>query len=34
LIIPYYVGTNPGFVRMATRTIDHVLADQPADANG
>ncbi len=27
LIIPYYVETNPGFVQMATRTIDQVLAD-------
>jgi aminoglycoside phosphotransferase (APT) family kinase protein len=27
LIIPYYVDTNPGFVAMATRTVDQVLAD-------
>lgn len=28
LVIPYYVETNPGFVEMATRTIEAVLADQ------
>jgi aminoglycoside phosphotransferase (APT) family kinase protein len=28
LIIPYYVETNPAFVAMATRTIDHVLEDR------
>ena len=27
LIIPYYVETNPGFMQMATRTVDQVLAD-------
>ena len=27
LIIPYYPETNPGFVAMATRTVEEVLAD-------
>lgn len=27
MIIPYYRETNPGFVDMATRTVDEVLAD-------
>jgi aminoglycoside phosphotransferase (APT) family kinase protein len=31
LIIPYYAETNPGFVAMATRTIDEVLDDVSGD---
>ena len=27
MIIPYYQETNPGFVALAKRTIDEVLAD-------
>jgi aminoglycoside phosphotransferase (APT) family kinase protein len=27
LIIPYYAETNPGFVALAKRTIEEVLAD-------
>jgi aminoglycoside phosphotransferase (APT) family kinase protein len=27
LIIPYYAQTNPGFVALAKRTVDEVLAD-------
>jgi hypothetical protein len=27
MIIPYYPETNPGFVTLAKRTIDEVLAD-------
>ena len=30
LIIPYYPETNPGFVAMATRTVQEVLADSTA----
>jgi aminoglycoside phosphotransferase (APT) family kinase protein len=30
LIIPYYPVTNPGFVAMATRTVQEVLADRSA----
>ena len=27
MIIPYYPETNPGFVALAKRTVDEVLAD-------
>jgi aminoglycoside phosphotransferase (APT) family kinase protein len=27
LIIPYYVETNPGFVSLARRTVEEILAD-------
>lgn len=30
LIIPYYGKTNPGFVALAKRTIQEVLADSKA----
>ncbi len=30
LIIPYYAETNPGFVALAKRTVEEVLADVSA----
>jgi hypothetical protein len=30
MIIPYYPETNPGFVALAKRTVDEVLADASA----
>jgi hypothetical protein len=27
MIIPYYGATNPGFVALAKRTVEQVLAD-------
>jgi hypothetical protein len=27
LIIPYYAETNPGFVTLAKRTVEQLLAD-------
>lgn len=30
-IIPYYPETNPGFVAMATRMVEGVLADHRRD---
>jgi hypothetical protein len=30
LIIPYYPETNPGFVALAKRTMEQVLADVSA----
>jgi len=34
LIIPYYAATNPGFVALAKRTIDEVLADLSRPGSG
>ena len=32
MIIPYYTQTNPGFVALATRTVEEILADWATDA--
>ena len=33
MIIPYYETTNPGFVALARRTVEQVLAGYSADTS-